>query len=187
MSTVTMGMRRTLVARATRLAAWSTRDGGCALAWMAAAIAARALLVGRIEGALDHDLSVVGLMALDIAAGRRWPVFFDGKRYMGALESYTAASFVAAFGHSPIVVALATGPGGLGFLAGAGLLPEPALADRLPDAGARLDAGPARGRAAPRARPGGRVVRLGAGAVGLGDSGRVDDLRAGGMLPRRLP
>ena len=45
--------------------------------------------MARIEGALDHDQSVVGLMALDIAAGRRWPVFFDGQRYMGALEPYT--------------------------------------------------------------------------------------------------
>src|SRR5262245_64342258 len=102
-----MTTRRPLVARGTRLAAWTMRDTGCALAWLVVAIAARGLLVARIEGALDHDQSVVGLMALDIAEGRRWPIFFDGQRYMGALEPYTAAAFVAVLGHSPGVVALA--------------------------------------------------------------------------------
>jgi hypothetical protein len=62
--------------------------------------------VARIEGVLDHDQSIVGLMALDIAAGRRWPIFFDGQRYMGAVEAYLAAVFVRIFGHSPAIVAL---------------------------------------------------------------------------------
>jgi hypothetical protein len=62
--------------------------------------------VARIEGVLDHDQSIVGLMALDIAAGRRWPIFFDGQRYMGAVEAYLAAAFVGMFGHSPAMVAL---------------------------------------------------------------------------------
>ena len=48
--------------------------------------------MARIEGVLDHDQSIVGLMALDIAAGRRWPIFFDGQRYMGAVEPYVAAA-----------------------------------------------------------------------------------------------
>jgi hypothetical protein len=71
------------------------------------ALAARWPLVARIEGALDHDQSVVGLMALDIAAGRRFPIFFDGQRYMGAIEPYVAAGFVRVFGHGLTVVALA--------------------------------------------------------------------------------
>jgi hypothetical protein len=74
---------------------------------MALAIVFRAPLVARVEGILDHDQSVVGLMALDIAEGRRWPIFFDGQRYMGAVEAYLAAGFVAVLGHSPRVVALA--------------------------------------------------------------------------------
>jgi hypothetical protein len=74
---------------------------------MMLAIAARGPLVARVEGVLDHDQSVVGLMALDIAEGRRWPIFFDGQRYMGAVEAYLAAAFVAVLGHSPTVVALA--------------------------------------------------------------------------------
>ena len=67
-----------------------------AAVWFAAALIARAPLVARIEGTLDHDQSVVGLMALDIAAGRRFPIFFDGQRYMGAVEAYAAAAFVRA-------------------------------------------------------------------------------------------
>jgi hypothetical protein len=71
------------------------------------ALAARAPFVARIEGILDHDQSIVGLMALDIAAGRRFPIFFDGQRYMGAVEPFVAGLAVALFGHSPAVVALA--------------------------------------------------------------------------------
>ncbi len=73
---------------------------------MLAAILARAPMAARVEGVLDHDQSIVGLMALDIAALRRWPIFFDGQRYMGALEAYVAGLFVALFGHSPVTVAL---------------------------------------------------------------------------------
>ncbi len=46
-------------------------------------------------------------MALDIARGRRFPIFFDGQRYMGAVEAYVAAAFVRAFGHAPVIIALA--------------------------------------------------------------------------------
>jgi hypothetical protein len=51
-------------------------DTARALLWMLAGAAARGLLLARIEGPLDHDQSVVGLMALAIAAGRRCPIFF---------------------------------------------------------------------------------------------------------------
>lgn len=78
-----------------------------AAVWGLIAVVVRVPFVFRIEGALDHDQSVVGLMALDIAAGRRFPLFFDGQRYMGAVEAYVAAAFVRAFGHAPGVVALA--------------------------------------------------------------------------------
>lgn len=105
--TVTATRRTISATRPVTALAWSAGDTAWAIAWFAIGIAARAPLVSRIEGALDHDQSVVGLMALDIAAGRRWPIFFDGQRYMGAVEAYTAAAFVAVFGHSPVVVALA--------------------------------------------------------------------------------
>src|SRR5689334_17725698 len=86
---------------------WSRRDLTRAVAWLGVALARRGLLASRIEGALDDDQSVVGLMALDIAAGRRWPIYFDGQRYMGAVEAYVAAAFVRLLGHGPAVVALA--------------------------------------------------------------------------------
>lgn len=78
-----------------------------AVAWGTIAVVARAPFVWRAEGMLDHDQSVVGLMALDVAAGRRFPIFFDGQRYMGAVEPYIAAAFVRLLGHAPWVVALA--------------------------------------------------------------------------------
>ena len=86
---------------------WTGSDSAWTVGWFALALAARAPFVARIEGILDHDQSIVGLMALDIAAGRRFPIFFDGQRYMGAVEPYVAGLLVALFGHSPVVVALA--------------------------------------------------------------------------------
>ena len=86
---------------------WTGRDLITALAWGVVAVAARGVLIGRIEGLLDHDQAVVGIMARDIAAGRRWPIFFDGQRYMGAVEAYVAAILVRVLGDSPSVVALA--------------------------------------------------------------------------------
>ena len=77
---------------------FSAGDGAVAAAWFALAILARLPFVLRAEGVLDHDQSVVGLMALDIAAGRRFPIFFDGQRYMSAVEGYVAAAFTLLLG-----------------------------------------------------------------------------------------
>lgn len=90
-----------------RTGAWSPRDTIAALGWFTLALVARSAMVARAEAVLEHDQAVVGLMALDIAEGRRWPIFFDGQRYMGALEAYTAAILVRVFGHSPASIAMA--------------------------------------------------------------------------------
>jgi hypothetical protein len=87
-------------------APWSRADSVWAVVWLLTAMATRLPLIAHVEGVLDHDQAVVGLMALDISQGRRWPIFFDGQRYMGALEAYIAAIFVALFGHEPAIVAL---------------------------------------------------------------------------------
>ena len=87
--------------------AWTARDTIAGLGWFAMALIARSVMVARVEGVLEHDQAIVGLMALDIAEGRRWPIFFDGQRYMGALEAYTAAVLVKLFGHSPASIAMA--------------------------------------------------------------------------------
>ena len=86
---------------------WLGLDALWPVAWFLIGIALRGPLVARIEGVLDHDQSIVGLMSLDIASGVRWPIFFDGQRYMGAVEAYVAAVFVLLLGHSPAIVALA--------------------------------------------------------------------------------
>lgn len=87
--------------------AWSRGDATRACAWFLIALLLRAPLVARIEGVLDDDQSVVALMALDISQGARWPIYFDGQRYMSAIEAYTAAILVRLFGPGPVVVALA--------------------------------------------------------------------------------
>src|SRR5437763_16840240 len=87
--------------------AWTARDTIAAMAWFTLALIARSMMVARVEGVLEHDQAVVSLMALDIAEGRLLPIFFDGQRYMAALEAYTAAIFVKLFGHSPASVATA--------------------------------------------------------------------------------
>jgi len=104
---VAVAPRGSSLAGARGVGEWTRWDTASAVGWFVLALAARAPLVARIEGVLDHDQSIVGLMAMEIAAGRRLPIFFDGQRYMGAVEPYVAALLVALFGHSPVVVALA--------------------------------------------------------------------------------
>ncbi|MGE3820251.1 MAG: hypothetical protein AB7I30_12595 [Isosphaeraceae bacterium] len=86
---------------------WTRADVLATLFWLVVALISRLPMMVRAEGMLDHDQSVVGLMALDVAEGRRFPLFFDGQRYMGAVEPTIAAGFVKLFGHSPSVVSLA--------------------------------------------------------------------------------
>ncbi len=86
---------------------WTWTDGCLALAFGCFGFLVRLPLISRIEGMLDHDQATVGLMALDIANGVRLPIFFDGQRYIGVLEPYTAALFTKLFGHSPAIVSLA--------------------------------------------------------------------------------
>jgi hypothetical protein len=53
---------------------------------------------------LDSDESTIGLAALHISQGRDFPIYFYGQHYMGTIQAYLAAPFVAALG--PTVVAL---------------------------------------------------------------------------------
>ena len=73
-----------------------------------AAMAARMPFVLRGETMLHSDECIVGLMAQDISEGTRFPIYFYGQRYMGALEAYVIAAlrFVIA---DPIV-SLRLGP-----------------------------------------------------------------------------
>jgi len=67
-------------------------DLAIAVMCFAAALMARAPFIQRGETLLHSDEAIVGLMAQDIAAGRRFPIYFYGQRYMGALEAYAVAA-----------------------------------------------------------------------------------------------
>jgi hypothetical protein len=53
---------------------------------------ARWPFIVRGETLLHSDEAIVGLMAQDIAEGSRFPIYFYGQRYMGALEAYVIAA-----------------------------------------------------------------------------------------------
>jgi uncharacterized membrane protein YdcZ (DUF606 family) len=73
-----------------------------------AAIIVRWPLISRGETLLHSDEAIVGLMAQDIAAGRHFPIYFYGQRYMGALEAYVIAAISPIFDHP--ITALRMGP-----------------------------------------------------------------------------
>ena len=84
------------------------RDAALAFLLFASALIARWPLIERGETLLHPDEAVVGLMAQDIAHGQRFPIYFYGQRYMGALEAYVIAAISSLF-HDPIH-ALRMGP-----------------------------------------------------------------------------
>jgi len=74
----------------------------------ATALLARLPFIVRGETLLHSDEAIVGLMAQDIAEGTRFPVYFYGQRYMGALEAYVIAA-IRPFCDDPII-SLRLGP-----------------------------------------------------------------------------
>lgn len=56
----------------------------------------------------NSDEATSGLVALHVAQGREFPLFFYGQYYMGALESYLAAPLFAAAGPSTLALRLPT-------------------------------------------------------------------------------
>lgn len=73
-----------------------------------AALAIRSPLILRGETLLHSDEAIVGLMAQDIAEGTRFPLYFYGQRYMGALEAYVVAALLPFFANP--IHALRTAP-----------------------------------------------------------------------------
>lgn len=84
------------------------RDLLLAGALLLAALFVRWPLIDRGETLLHSDEAIVGLMAQDIAEGTRYPIYFYGQRYMGALEAYVIAALSPLF-ENPIH-ALRVGP-----------------------------------------------------------------------------
>ncbi|MCA9257360.1 MAG: glycosyltransferase family 39 protein, partial [Phycisphaerales bacterium] len=75
----------------------SRADYVIAFVCFAAALVARWPFVSEGETLLHSDEAIVGVMAQDIAASERFPIYFYGQRYMGALEAYTVAAFSKVF------------------------------------------------------------------------------------------
>lgn len=73
------------------------RDAALAFLLFASALIARWPLIQRGETLLHPDEAVVGLMAQDIGHGQRFPIYFYGQRYMGALEAYVIAAISPLF------------------------------------------------------------------------------------------
>ena len=76
-------------------------DAVLAVVFVALTLYVRMPFIERGETLLHSDEAIVGLMAQDIAAGERFPIYFYGQRYMGALEAYVIAA-VSPFFDNPI-------------------------------------------------------------------------------------
>jgi hypothetical protein len=83
-------------------------DAAVAVGFAIAALIVRWPFIVRGETLLHSDEAIVGLMAQDIAEGTRFPLYFYGQRYMGALEAYVIAA-VRPLSVNPIV-SLRLGP-----------------------------------------------------------------------------
>jgi hypothetical protein len=72
--------------------------GHVALAVVVAGLGYRTVLVANDVPPANSDEGTTGLAALHIATGQDFPVFFYGQYYLGAVQAYLAAPWVAAFG-----------------------------------------------------------------------------------------
>src|SRR2546430_10809652 len=76
------------------------------IAVVLAAVAFRAVLIAVGTPPTNSDEATMGLAAVHIGAGHDQPVWFYGQAYMGTLEAYLAAPFVALFGPHTAVLRL---------------------------------------------------------------------------------
>jgi len=117
-STITAGDRKTswsvrshsragLVSGGLARVARVTAPTAAAAAIFVVAIAYRAYAIATTVPALGADESVIGIMAQQILAGTHFPAFFLRQHYMGSIEAYLAAPWVAVLG--PTAAALRAG------------------------------------------------------------------------------
>lgn len=92
-----VGSLRSAAASPFRRFKLSRMDSLAAAVLCVAALAIRSPLILRGETLLHSDEAIVGLMAQDIAEGTRFPLYFYGQRYMGALEAYVVAALLPFF------------------------------------------------------------------------------------------
>jgi 4-amino-4-deoxy-L-arabinose transferase-like glycosyltransferase len=72
------------------------------------ALAARIFFAWQGQWSTDPDRGIVSLMALHMAEGRAFPIFYYGQPYMGSVEPAVSALFVRLFGASGFTVCLGT-------------------------------------------------------------------------------
>ncbi len=72
---------------------------------LAYALAVGLRLWRYLSGTLSNENALIGIMAQDVLAGK-FPLFFYGQDYMGALEAYLSAPLLALFGPTHYVLAL---------------------------------------------------------------------------------
>lgn len=72
------------------------------------ALCMRGYLAWVGQWSTDPDRGIVNLMALHMAEGRAWPVFYYGQAYMGSLEPFLSSLFVRLLGPSGFAVGLGT-------------------------------------------------------------------------------
>ncbi|MEV4630228.1 glycosyltransferase family 39 protein [Micromonospora sp. NPDC049523] len=77
-----------------------------AVAFGLAGVVYRLVLLLHEVPPANSDEATSGLVAMHVAQGREFPLFFYGQHYMGALESYLAAPLFAVFGPSTLALRL---------------------------------------------------------------------------------
>jgi hypothetical protein len=82
-------------------------DWCIALLFIFATLLARWPYIQAAQTVLHTDEAIVGTMANDILQGERFPLYFYGQRYMGALEAYAIAAVQAVIGSPMISLRLA--------------------------------------------------------------------------------
>jgi hypothetical protein len=84
------------------------RERAVLAALVVLALCMRGYLAWVGQWSTDPDRGIVNLMALHMAEGRAWPVFYYGQAYMGSLEPFLSSLFVRLLGPSGFAVGLGT-------------------------------------------------------------------------------
>src|SRR5438552_11956955 len=80
--------------------------GGGLLLLLIAGVCVRGWVPVRYYAHFDSDQAVWGLMARDLVAGRGFPMFFYGQRYLLGVSVWLCAPLFAAFGPSIVTLKL---------------------------------------------------------------------------------
>ena len=103
-----MGLIHSRIERTGTRSGFPGRAGGAFWVWVIGGIYALAVLLRLwryLSAEFSNENALIGIMARDILRGKA-PLFFYGQDYMGALEAYLSAPFIALFGPSSFILNL---------------------------------------------------------------------------------